>query len=188
MKAKHAGILSAVLGSVCCVAPLILVALGVGAGAAVIGRYHWFFIGGAIAVLAWAWPKHIRERNRCACEHRVMDGRRISFFTLLFASAVVFSFAALNVSSYVFAGPPPPRVETGADNLQRVVIPVEGMSCSTCEVAVRTALQRTSGVKAAHVSVATKNATIDYEPATTNPAEIVKAINSTGYTAALPRE
>ena len=79
MKAKHAGILSAVLGSICCVGPLVLIALGLGTGAAVIGRYHWLFIAAAIAVLAWAWAKHIRERNRCACEHRVIDGRRISF-------------------------------------------------------------------------------------------------------------
>ncbi len=188
MKAKHAGILSAVLGSICCVGPLVLIALGLGTGAAVIGRYHWLFIAAAIAVLAWAWAKHIRERNRCACEHRVMDGRRISFFTLLLASAIVLSFAAMNVSSYVFAGSPPAVIANGTDNLQRVVIPVEGMSCSTCEVAVRSALQRTNGVKSAHVSVATKTATVDYEPAKTNPAEIVKAINSTGYTASLPRQ
>jgi len=64
VKAKYAGILAAVLGSICCVGPLLLIAVGLGTGAAVIGRYHWFFVIGAIAVLAWGWIKHFREKAR----------------------------------------------------------------------------------------------------------------------------
>src|SRR6266581_5755921 len=107
MKPKSAGILAAVLGSICCVGPLLLIAVGLGMGAAVIGRYHWFFVIGAIAVLAWAWVKHFREKTRCACEHRPMEGRGISLFTLLVASAIVLAFAGLNIRSYAFAGSPP---------------------------------------------------------------------------------
>src|SRR5260370_35971908 len=108
MKAKYAGILAAVLGSICCVGPLLLIALGLGAGGAVIGRYHWLFVATAIAVLAWAWVKHFRERVQCACEHRSMDGRGISLLTLILASAIVLAFAALNVSSYAFPSSPAP--------------------------------------------------------------------------------
>src|SRR5947208_12330878 len=107
MKAKYAGILSAVLGSICCIGPLLLIALGLGAGAAVIGQYHWFFVVAAIAVLAWAWIKHFREKARCACEHRPMDGRRVSLFTLLVGSVIVLAFAGLNLRSYAFAEAPP---------------------------------------------------------------------------------
>jgi copper chaperone CopZ len=187
MKAKSAGILAAVLGSICCVGPLLLIAVGLGTGAAVIGRYHWFFVIGAIAVLAWAWVKHFREKTRCACEHRPMDERGISLFTLLIASAVVLTFAGINIHSYAFAGSQP-AVPIANVNLQRVVIPVEGMSCVICEVAVRSALKRVNGVASAHVSVATKNATVDYDPAKTNPDQIVAAINSTGYRASLTQK
>ncbi|MBA2270116.1 MAG: hypothetical protein H0W43_02060 [Chthoniobacterales bacterium] len=83
--------------------PLLLVAIGLGSGAAFIGRYHWFFLSAAIAVLAWAWVKHFREKARCACERRVMYGLGMSLLTLLLASAIVMAFAALNISSYVFA-------------------------------------------------------------------------------------
>ncbi|HEU5246969.1 MAG TPA: mercuric transporter MerT family protein [Candidatus Udaeobacter sp.] len=107
MKAKFAGILAAVLGSICCVGPLLLIAVGLGTGAAVISRYHWFFIGGAIVVLAWAWVKHFREKAQCACEHRPMQGRGISLFTLIVASVIVLAFAGLNIRSYAFAGSPP---------------------------------------------------------------------------------
>src|SRR5207253_10567560 len=97
MKAKVAGFLSAILGSICCIGPLLLIAVGLGTGAAVVGRYHWLFVAVAIAVLIWAWAKYFREQARCACEHRAMDGRGISLFTLIIASAIVLGFAALNI-------------------------------------------------------------------------------------------
>jgi copper chaperone CopZ len=188
MKAKYAGIFSAVLGSICCVGPLLLIALGLGTFAAVIGRYHWFFTGAAMAVLAWAWVKHFREQARCACEHRATDGSGSSSVTLIVASAIVVGFAALNVSSLVFTGSPSAVAATTNTNLQRIAIPVEGMSCATCEIGVRYALKSVNGVESAHVSAATKTATVDYDPAKTNPQQLVAAINSTGYRATVPRE
>jgi mercuric ion binding protein len=188
MKAKSAGILAAVLGSICCIGPLLLLAVGLGAGAAVIGRYHWFFLIGAIAVLTWAWIKYFREKARCACEHRAMGGHGTSLFTLLLTSVIVVAFAGLNVLSYTFAGSPSATTPNATANLQRVVIPVGGMSCVTCKVAVRNALRKVRGVVSAHVSVATKNATVDYDPAKTNSDQLVAAINSTGYRASLPQK
>jgi copper chaperone len=185
MKAKYAGILAAVLGSICCAGPLLLIAVGLGTGAAVIGRYHWFFVVGAIAILAWAWINHFREETRCSCEHPLMEGRRISLFTLLVASVIVLAFAGLSIRSYAFAGSPPATPIANA-NLQRVVIPVEGIWCVACEIPVRHALKRIDGVAAVQVSGAGKTATVDYDPAKTNPAELVAVINSTGYQAVLP--
>jgi copper chaperone CopZ len=165
----------------------LLITLGLGAAAAVVGRYHWFFVTAAIGVLAWAWIKYFREKTRCACDQRTMNGHAVSLLTLLIASAVVLGFAALNAGSYIFAGSPP-AATTAPANMQRVVIPVEGMNCVTCEIAVRKALKRMDGVESAHVSVATKSATVDYDPATTNTEQLVTAINSTGYRASLPNK
>jgi copper chaperone CopZ len=186
MKAKQAGILSALLGSICCMGPLVLVALGLGTTAALIGRYHWLFVTAAMGVLAWAWIKYFRERTRCACEQQAMNGHGLSLLTLVIASAIVVGFTALNIGGYVFAETPPAPKAFGTASVQWVVIPVEGMSCVTCEIAVRHALRRIDGVKAAHVSVTTKTATVDYELAKTSPEQLVAAINSTGYRASLP--
>src|SRR5438874_3091112 len=106
MKAKYAGILAAVLGSICCVGPLLLIAVGIGTGAAVIGRYHWFFIIGGIAVLTWAWAKYLREKTACDCEHKPMESRRSGMITLVLVTVFVLGFAGLNISRYVFAGAP----------------------------------------------------------------------------------
>jgi copper chaperone CopZ len=190
MKAKHAGILSAILASICCVGPLSLVAIGVGNAAALIGRYHWFFLIGGIAVLTWAWAKYLREKTRCECEHKPMAGQRSGMLALLVATLFVLGFGGLNVSRYVFANAPiSAQAEKQLDNgLHRVVIPVEGLTCVTCEIAVRHRLRRIDGVKAMQVSAATKTATVDYDPAKTSPQQLVAAINSTGYQASLPNK
>src|SRR2546422_1498773 len=190
MKAKQAGIMAAILGSICCIGPLLLVAIGLGSGAAFLGHYHWLFLIGGIAVLTWAWAKYLREKTVCDCEHKTMQERRSGMFTLLIATVIVLGFGSLNISRYMFASAPPSAQAKaqGANGLSRVVIPVEGMSCVTCEIPVRHALRRIDGVRSSHVSAATKSATVDYEAAKTNPEQFVAAINSTGYRASLPNE
>src|SRR5437879_11290403 len=100
MKAKQAGILSAILASACCIGPLLLVAIGVGSGAVWVGRYRWFFVIGGIAVLIWAWAKYRREKTICDCEHKPMGGRRSVMLTLLITTVLVLGFAGLNISRY----------------------------------------------------------------------------------------
>src|SRR5438093_11143267 len=132
MKAKQAGILSAILGSICCIGPLLLVAIGVGSGAVFIGRYHWFFIIGAMAVLTWAWAKYLREKTVCDCEHKAMGGQRSAIVTLLITTAVVIGFAGVNVSRYVVGGVRPAAENQLANGLTRTGISVGGLRASAC--------------------------------------------------------
>ena len=188
MKAKQAGILSAILASTCCIGPLLLVAIGVGSGAVSVGRYHWFFLIAGMAVLTWAWAKYLREKTVCDCEHKAMGGRLSAILTLLITTALVIGFAGLNISRYVFGSLPPGAESRLPNGLSRVVVSVDGLSCVTCEIPVRHALRRIDGVKAIYVSAGTKTATVEYEPVKTNPEQLVAAINSTGYRASLPNK
>ena len=188
MKAKQAGILSAILAATCCIGPLLLVAIGIGSGAVFIGRYHWFFLIGGMAVLTWAWAKYLREKTVCDCEHKAMEGQRSAILPLLITTALVIGFAGLNISRYVFGTVPPVAENQLSNGLSRIVVSVDGLSCVACEIPVRHALRRIDGVKAIYVSAATKTATVDYEPAKTNPEQLVAAINSTGYRASLPNK
>ena|SRR5439155_3906535 len=182
--------LSAILGSICCVGPLLLVALGLGTGAVMIGRYHWIFIIAAVAVLTWAWAKYLREKRVCDCEHKPMQGRQSGMITLLMATLLVLGFAGLNITRYVFAtAPVAAQTETELSNgLRRVVVSVDGLSCVTCEIPVRHALRKVDGVKSVEVSAATKTATVEYEPSKTNAEQLVAAINASGYRALLPKK
>ena len=51
-----------------------------------------------------------------------MEGRGISLLTLLLVSAIVLTFAALNVRSYVFAGSPPPVRSTVDPTLEKPLL------------------------------------------------------------------
>jgi mercuric ion transport protein len=190
MRAKQTGILSAIIASICCVGPLLLLAIGVGSGAVFIDRSHWFFIIAGVAILAWAWAKYLRERTVCDCEHKPMEGRRSGMVTLLIATVLVLSFAGLNIGRYVFgSAPAAAQTETELSNgLHRIIVSVEGLSCVTCEIPVRHALRKVDGVKSVEVSAATKTATVDYDPAKTDREDLVAAINSTGYHASVPRK
>src|SRR3989442_272198 len=188
MKAKQAGILAVILGSICCIGPLLLLAIGVGSGAVFIGRYHWFFIIAAMVALTWAWAKYLREKTVCDCEHKPMGGQRSAIVTLLITTAFVIGFAGLNISRYVFGSVPPLAQDQLANGLSRTVISVDGLSCVACEIPVRHALRKVEGVRSVQVSVGTKTATVEYEPAKTNPEQLVAAINATGYRASLPNK
>jgi len=100
MKAKQAGILSAILASTCCIGPLLPVAIGLGSGAALVGRYHWFFLIGGLAVLTRAWAKYLREKTACDCEHKGMEGRRSEIITLLLVTALVLGFVGYYFASF----------------------------------------------------------------------------------------
>jgi mercuric ion transport protein len=66
-------------------------------------------------------------------------------------------------------------------NIKQVTFKVEGMSCATCEPAIRIALEKTPGVKRADVSYKRGNAIVDYDPKETSPEKLRDVINGTGY-------
>ena len=60
---------------------------------------------------------------------------------------------------------------------------VDGMHCDGCVKSVTRAVQQMPGVKGVVVSLPDKRATVDYDGAAVNPAEIVAAIVGAGFLA-----
>ncbi|HXB24189.1 MAG TPA: heavy metal translocating P-type ATPase [Gemmatimonadaceae bacterium] len=67
-----------------------------------------------------------------------------------------------------------------------MTFPVSGMTCAACSARVQRALQREQGVDTAHVNLLLENATVEYDPASTDPKRLLDAVRKTGYGAALP--
>jgi Cu+-exporting ATPase len=65
-------------------------------------------------------------------------------------------------------------------------INVSGMTCAACQAHVQKALEQTPGVAKAAVNLMTGEATVAFDPQTTEPAKLVDAIVETGYDAQLP--
>jgi copper chaperone CopZ len=64
-------------------------------------------------------------------------------------------------------------------SMNRITIPIHGMSCGGCVRKVEHALGSLPGVKVEGVTVG--SATVNYDPSVTNPGAIVTAIERAGY-------
>jgi copper chaperone CopZ len=192
MKAARLGILSAITASVCCLGPVLLVLAGLGSlgFGALIGRYHWWFIAAAIVLLAVAWRSYFREAGRCRTARCEMAGGKRTRTALLLASVVVAVFVSLNL--YTYAGQRRSARQDAAgpmsEQLASVVIPVEGMTCFTCELTVESSVKNLPGVRSVDAKVTESAAYVDYDPARVKVEDLVAAINKTGYKARRPKD
>jgi mercuric ion binding protein len=60
---------------------------------------------------------------------------------------------------------------------------VEKMTCATCPIAVKTAMQRVPGVRSVKIDFETKKATVVFDPTRTNAAAIAAASTNAGHPA-----
>jgi P-type Cu+ transporter len=65
--------------------------------------------------------------------------------------------------------------------LEKVTIPIGGISCASCVATIEGALRLTSGVVSATVNFATNAATVEFAPATVTVGELRHAIRDAGY-------
>lgn len=190
MKAQKLGILSALTASVCCLGPVLLVLLGLGGLGlgAVLGRYHWYFLLVAVALLTVAWRAYIKERRRCNTAGCQMAQGNVTTWTLLLASAVVAGFMGMNLITYASQqwGSAAHPVQRLVAQTTQVTLPVEGMTCFTCQLTVESSVKKLPGVLEAHANVTQQSATITYDPSQVTIRQLIEAINKTGYRASLP--
>src|SRR5574338_1519648 len=72
------------------------------------------------------------------------------------------------------------------DRVERIDIPVSGMTCAACQARVQRTLQRQPGVQQAAVNLMTRTASVTYDASAASPRALVDAIRATGYGAELP--
>ena len=65
--------------------------------------------------------------------------------------------------------------------VERVDLPVSGMTCAACARTIERTLTATSGVTRANVNLATNTATVEFDPARVRPADFISAIEDLGY-------
>ena len=88
--------------------------------------------------------------------------------------SVVFVIAMSVSSGFVYAGP---------ENEEEIVLNVEGMTCSGCENAIKSALLKCDGVKDAEVNHKDGKAVVQTEGSKAKTDELIKAVEKAGFTA-----
>lgn len=194
-------LLAAVGASLCCIGPLLFVALGVSAfsAATIFESARPYLLGAATLALAFGFYRAYFRRETCApdeaCAAKPVNraGRR----GLWIASVAVLAFAlapyyAGHISAALIRRQPPvmtpalmPAVgnDKAQSSLDSVVVQIEGMDCASCEMPIKAALEKTPGVRAADVSYERGNAQVGYDPQQTDANQIKRAIATTGYKA-----
>jgi len=190
MKADRLGLFSAMLASVCCLGPILLVLVGLGSlgVGALLSRYHWWFIGAAICLLSVAWRGYLTEAARCRAASCQMARGTTTRTILTLASGVVTVFVGLNLYTYASQsrGMRAPSA-SGQAEMASVIIPVEGMTCFTCELSVESSLKRLPGVQGADARVAEQAAYVSFDPSQVTVEALITAITKTGYRARPPK-
>jgi Cu+-exporting ATPase len=65
-------------------------------------------------------------------------------------------------------------------------LPLPGMHCAVCATRIEKALNGAEGVAAASVNYATTRASVQFDPAITNPLKRREVVQDAGYDAILP--
>jgi Cu+-exporting ATPase len=74
---------------------------------------------------------------------------------------------------------------SGGASVEKVTIPVSGMTCAACSSRIQRTLSKTPGVSEANVNLMLKNAVVQFDPAAISPEQLVEKIRETGYGAEL---
>jgi len=188
-KAIGTGILTAVMASLCCVAPLLALVTGVGTLAS---AFSWieplrpYLIGATVIVLAWAWYQKLKKQPEDACGCAPTDKQK--FYDTKGFLALITVFAAVMLmfpyySAYLY--PQTATINTAAANaeLKQAHFKIIGMTCTGCEAGISYQLNQLPGINQVEVSYEKGAADVRYEAAKLNEATLIKAIKAAGYEA-----
>ncbi|MDT8408931.1 MAG: cation transporter [Wenzhouxiangellaceae bacterium] len=106
-------------------------------------------------------------------------------------SAVILALALLagcsdgSGPSVANSAPAPGAEAEIASERREIVLSVPGMSCPMCPITVRRALRDVDGVYEAEADLETKQARVVFDPAHTDSATLIAAVENSGFSATL---
>jgi mercuric ion transport protein len=187
-KWRLAGAVAAAVGvSVCCVGPLLLLALGVGStwvgNLTAMEEYRPIWTVATFVFLGLAFVRVYRKSKEEACALGTTcsptTGGRNKFLlwivTALVLGLLAFPYLIQHVP-YAFAGSSEDVPVT-----RQVTLSVRNMTCGACTVTVKMSLARVHGVRDAKVTLDPPWAVITYDPAKVGPERLIEATTQAGF-------
>lgn len=191
-KSASAGLLAAIIASLCCITPVFSLLAGIGGIAA---TFSWmepfrpYLIVLTIGILGFAWYQKLRHRTAeeiaCACD----DDVKPSFWQSKMFLGIVTAFATLMLAfpSYSHIFYPDSKnaiaITTEQDSqIKLVEFKIKGMTCTGCEEHVKHATSALDGVLEVKASHEKASAQIKFNASIVSVEVITEAINKSGYT------
>lgn len=75
----------------------------------------------------------------------------------------------------------PAKGSLSPKDLERIDLPVVGMSCASCASTIQRGLSGLNGVETANVNFATSKATVLFRPQLTGPRDLISSVRKSGY-------
>jgi len=185
-----AGIVAAILASSCCIGPLILAGLGISSVGifSSLEKYRPLFMIITFAFIGTSFYLTYRKKksDEC-CDINKVKIDRIKKVTLWVITAVV---VGLLLFPYLYGSfGKSDSVAPMSDDLQKVVIKVEGMTCEACAISINSVLSKIQSVSAVNVSLKKGEAIVGFDNIVNDipTSRLLTAIEDIGYKPSLVR-
>jgi copper chaperone CopZ len=181
-----AGVLTAITASLCCITPVLAIIAG---SSGIAASFSWlepfrpYLIGLTVLVLGFAWYQKLKPKKEVECD---CEEKKPKFMQTRLFLGIVTGFALVMLVFPFYADIFYPKqdkktTEFEISNIQFVEIPIDGMTCNSCELHVNHEVSKLSGVVSSEASFKEGNAIIEYDISKIDVADIHEAINKTGY-------
>jgi mercuric ion transport protein len=186
-------VFAAVAASICCIGPLVAVVLGVGSLAAASGLNRWrpVFLGVTFVLLALAWYLTYRKPKVEGCADggvcATRPGGKWGSVILWVATGLAIVLAALPLYAGAIARwlhrEEPAVGASQSASVATVKVRIPSMDCEACAGNIQRTLLKKGGILRAKVTFKAKEAVVEYDAGKISPAQIVVAIDETGFRA-----
>ncbi len=181
---------SALLMSMCCVGPVVLSALGVGAGVGLLSQlnaYKPYFLGFMVAMLGLGFYLTYRPRKVVCADgscrfERAGRWNKLAIWSAAGLSVVfvvlpyVIAAIAQNQPPLEAAIPATAPAETQTSALRKLTLQIADMTCAACPIVVQNYLKHAPGVLDARATLEPPEAVVIDDPAKTRPEQIISAL------------
>ena len=186
-KLVSAGLLSAIIASLCCITPVLALIAGT---SGIASTFSWiepfrpYLIGLTILVLGFAWYQKLKPKKDIDCECDTEEKPKFmqskTFLGIVTAFAIVM-LAFPYYSGIFYQNTEKQIIVVDKSDIKTTDFRISGMTCTSCEEHVDHEVNKLIGIVSSKASYENGNAIVEFDKTKTNEMEIEKAINSTGY-------
>ncbi|MCL6480257.1 MAG: cation transporter [Firmicutes bacterium] len=184
---------AALLASVCCLGPVVLAGLGLGAVAVAqsFAPYRPLFLALTALFLGAGFYFAYRKPKQATCEGAVCEAPRAARWgrpllwlaTMLVIALVAFPYYYASLQARLDKHPAADRTPAQTANFVTAQLEIGGMTCEGCASLIRSKLLETPGVVQAEVHYPAGTARVTYDPARADLAGLLAKIENAGYRA-----
>jgi copper chaperone CopZ len=183
-----AGVLTAIVASLCCITPVLALIAGT---SGIASTFSWlepfrlYFIGITFIVLGFAWYQKIKPKKTtgdCCSIEKKKPFMQTKTFLLIITIFVTAMLAFPTYSHIFYPNHEKEIVIIEKENLSTAEFFISGMTCAGCEAHVENEVSKLKGTLSIKASFESGNAVVAYDQSIVNVQEIEAAILKTGYT------